>query len=394
MVAVIGLGTMGAGIAEVFARSGYRVRGIENDAAALERGRSLLQKSTARAVARGKLEAEGQQQLLGRIDLGTDLSAVADCSLVVEAVSERLDLKTALFAELDRLAPPEALLATNTSSLSITAIAAATARPERVIGVHFFNPAPVQTLVEVIRTVSTSDDTVERTYAILRTIQKTPIGCGDRAGFVVNALLIAYLNRAVRLYQDGFASREEIDQSMVDLAGYPMGPLALLDLIGLDVAHAVLVRMYDETRDRLHAPAPLLTQLVTAGRLGRKSGRGFYGYSGTDVTDEPGPVKPPPASRAAELPDTLVMGYLNDACAMVQSNYATPDDIDTGMVQGCRMPAPFDVLAQYGPATVLAGQRQLFAETAEPGHRPALLLERLAAADDPQAALAALRTRS
>lgn len=392
-VAVIGLGTMGAGIAEVFARSGFRVHGIEGDEAALDRGRAILAKSTDRAVAKGKLDTDAQAALLGRINLGTDRSAVADCSVVVEAVSENLDLKTSIFSDLDRLTPPDALLATNTSSLSITAIAAATERPERVIGVHFFNPAPVQTLVEVIHTVRTDSATLDRAHALLRRIGKSPIGCGDRAGFVVNALLIAYLNRAVRLYESGFAAREEIDTAMVEQAGYPMGPLALLDLVGLDVAHAVLVRMYDETKDRLHAPAPLLSQLVTAGMLGRKSGRGFYQYGSDGVVDEPGVVPAPPVTRAAELPDALVSGYLNDACRMVETRYATPDDIDTGMSRGCRMPPPFDVLTQQGPAAVLTQQQRLFAETAEPGYRPSLLLESLAAADDPTAALAELRRR-
>lgn len=381
---------MGAGIVEVFARAGCAVHGIDVDQAAVDRGRGILRRSTDRAVATGKLTEADRDGLLARIEFGTDLSAVESAEVVVEAVVEDLDTKTALFADLDRRAPADALLATNTSSLSITAIAAATARPERVIGVHFFNPAPVQPLVELISTVLTDPGTLDRARELLESLGKTTIGCTDRAGFVVNTLLVGYLNQAVRLYADGFASRAEIDTAMVD-AGYPMGPLALLDLVGLDVSRAVLLRMYDETKDRLVAPSPLLTQLVTAGLLGRKSGRGFYTYGPDGPTDAPGPVPEPRATRAGELPLALIVPYLNSALTMVGSWYATPEQIDTGMSLGCRMPRPFDVLAELGPREVLAVQRAIFAETAEPGHRPALLLERLAASDDPATALVALR---
>lgn len=387
---MIGLGTMGAGIAEVLARSGYEVLGIENDDRALERGRAILQKSTDRAVAKGKLDEAGQQELLGRISYGTELAAVSDRGLVIEAVSERMELKESIFRSLDEHAPAEALLATNTSSLSITAIAGVTNTPARVIGLHFFNPAPVQTLVEVISTVHTAPATISRTDEVIRSLRKSPIHCTDRAGFIVNALLISYLNRAVTLYENGFATREELDSAMVSEAGYPMGPLTLLDLIGLDVAHAVLVRMYAETRDRLHSPAPLLGRLVEAGMLGRKSGRGFYSYGSDGVTDDPGPVPEPRWSRASELPDALRSAYLNEACRMVEVNYASVADIDTGMSQGCRMPKPFEVLAALGPKSVLASQRALYQESGEPGHRPSLLLERLAEAADPVAAIAEL----
>ncbi|HET9649436.1 MAG TPA: 3-hydroxybutyryl-CoA dehydrogenase [Microlunatus sp.] len=389
-VAVVGLGTMGAGIAEVFARNGWDVAGIEVAEAALDRGRAILGRSTDRAVATGKLTAHDRDALLGRVSFGTDLAAVADADVVVEAVVEDLDVKTTIFAELDRRTRPEALLATNTSSLSITAIAASTERPERVVGVHFFNPAPVQPLVELISTMLTSPATVERAQHVLDDLGKTTITCTDRAGFVVNTLLVGYLNRAALLCGDGFAARDEIDAAMVR-AGHPMGPLALLDLVGHDVTLAVLNRMYDETRDRLVAPAPLLSQLVAAGWLGRKSGRGFYSYGPEGPTDAPGPGPLARASRAAELPMALLAPYLNRALVMVGSWYASPDQIDTGMSLGCRMPKPFDVLAELGPREVLAAQQQIFAETAEPGDRPALLLERLAAADDPDTALVALR---
>ncbi|QDP98817.1 3-hydroxyacyl-CoA dehydrogenase [Microlunatus elymi] len=378
---------MGAGIAEVLAGHGYRVIGIDADEAALDRGRSIVQTSTGRALERGKLTAAERDALIGRIEYGTDLGAVTEAQVVIEAVSENLELKTSIFGRLGTLASADALLATNTSSLPITAIAKASGRPERVVGVHFFNPAPVQSLVEVVRTVLTDPATEQRALELVTAVGKTPIVCGDRAGFVVNALLVPYLNRAVRLLQDGFATAEEIDRAMVERAGYPMGPLTLLDLVGLDVTASALRRMYSETRDRRHAPVALLTELVTAGWLGRKTGNGILVGAGAD--------RPAPrvlVDRSAELPDALLLPYLNDVCRMVEIGYAAPDLIDTGMSRGCRMPLPFDVLAGLGPQRVLVGQQRIFAETAEPGDRPSLLLERLADADDPAGALAQLRT--
>ncbi|TDO93380.1 3-hydroxyacyl-CoA dehydrogenase [Enemella evansiae] len=390
-VAVIGLGTMGAGIVEVFARAGLTVRGIEYNDQALERGRAILQKSTDRAVAKEKLTADEQAALLGRIEFTTDTAAgVTDADLVIEAVNENLELKTSIFQTIDEAAPKTAILASNTSSLSVTAIAAAVADPSRVLGVHFFNPAPVQTLVELIRTVHTSDQTIQRMADLLRGLGKSPIVCGDRAGFIVNALLVPYLGSAIRLYENGFCTREELDQAMVEQAGYPMGPLTLTDLVGNDVTLAVLERMYDETKDRLTAPPSLLRQLVTAGWHGRKSGRGFYSYA-AEGADDPGPVPPPRGSRAGELPDRLVAEYLNNCLRMVEVGYASVDDIDTGMVEGCRMPPPFEVLATLGPKHVLDVQRRTFDETAEPGHRPALLLEQLAQVENPAAAIDELR---
>ncbi len=389
VVGVVGLGAMGAGIAEVFARSGHRVVGVEYDDAAVERGRTILTTSTGRAVERGKLSAQDRDALIGRVELGTKVSALADCALVVEAVSERLDLKTAVFTALDEVVGPDTVLATNTSSLSITTIAAATRHPERVVGVHFFNPAPVQTLVEVISTVLTAPETADRVTAWLHGLGKITIGCGDRAGFVVNALLVGYLNRAAQLYGAGFCTRAELDTAMVERAGYPMGPLTLLDLVGHDVTLAVVERLWDETRDPRHAPAPILTQLVAAGRLGRKTGRGFFVHGAPghgSGAEDPEPVRVV-RSRVDELPAALVAPYLNDALEMVRTGYSTPGDIDTGMTQGCRMPAPFDVIAELGPVELLAQQRRVFAETASPGHRPSLLLEELAADVDPDRAL-------
>ncbi|HET6626480.1 MAG TPA: 3-hydroxybutyryl-CoA dehydrogenase [Nocardioidaceae bacterium] len=281
-IGVIGLGTMGAGIAEVFARNGYQVVGVELTDESLERGRQHVQHSTDRAVKRGKLSETDQQELVGRMSFTTNLSDVKDCALVVEAVIEHLDVKQDLFRRLDGVVSPEAILATNTSSLSVTEISTATSHPGRVIGVHFFNPAPVQNLVEIIRTVVTEPDVLDDAADLARSLGKTPVICGDKAGFIANALLFGYLNHAVSMYEASYATREDIDAAMRFGCGYPMGPLALLDLIGLDTAYEILDTMYRQGRDRLHAPSPMLKQMVTAGMLGRKTGRGFYTYEAPD----------------------------------------------------------------------------------------------------------------
>jgi 3-hydroxybutyryl-CoA dehydrogenase len=279
-VGVVGLGTMGAGIAEVLARHGLDVVAVEADAARVEHGRGLVERSTSRAVARGKLADGDRQDLLARIRFTEGFDDLAPADLVVEAIPERLDLKREVFARLDAVVAPTAILATNTSSLSVAEIAAATRRPDRVVGLHFFNPAPVQRLVEVVRTVVTEPAVVEDAAALARRLGKLPVVVGDRAGFVANALLFGYLNQAVRMYEQGHVGREDLDAAMTLGCGLPMGPLALLDLIGLDTALQILETMYARSRDRLHAPAPLIRQLVSAGLLGRKSGRGFYPYSG------------------------------------------------------------------------------------------------------------------
>ena len=281
-IGVIGLGTMGAGIAEVFARNGYQVVGVEVSDESLERGRQHIEHSTERAVRREKLTKDEAGELVGRISFTTNLSDVKDCDLVVEAVVEQLALKQGLFRELDGLIAPEAILATNTSSLSVTEISTATTRPGRVIGVHFFNPAPVQNLVEIVRTVVTDPDVLDDVAGLAKSLGKTPVICGDKAGFIANALLFGYLNHAASMFEARYASREDLDAAMRFGCGYPMGPLALLDLIGLDTAYEILDTMYKQGRDRLHAPAPILKQMVTAGMLGRKSGRGFYTYERPD----------------------------------------------------------------------------------------------------------------
>ncbi|GAB3951405.1 3-hydroxybutyryl-CoA dehydrogenase [Kribbella albertanoniae] len=295
VVGVVGLGTMGAGIAEVFARNGLTVVGVERDDAAVERGRGHIQHSTDRAVKRGKLSVEDQQALFDRVTFATSLEALADCDLVIEAVIERLELKREIFSALDKVVRDDAILATNTSSLSVTEISVATQRPRRVVGMHFFNPAPVQEFVEVIKTVVTEPDVVEDVQALARRLDKVPVVAADRAGFIANALLFGYLNHAVSMVESRYATREDVDAAMRLGCGYPMGPLALLDLIGLDTAYEILDTMYKQGRNRLHAPAPILKQMVTAGLLGRKTGRGFYTYEAPDspvVVDDEQTPKP------------------------------------------------------------------------------------------------------
>ncbi|MFJ1703986.1 3-hydroxyacyl-CoA dehydrogenase family protein [Kitasatospora sp. NPDC088346] len=277
-VAVVGLGTMGAGVAVVVARSGRRVIGIEADAAAAARALARIEEATAHAVERERFTPEARSALLALISVGHELEAAAAADLVIEEVPEQLELKRRIFADLDRICPPGTVLATGTTALSVTRIAAATARPERVLGVHFFNPVHSMRLVEVVRTVLTSPQAAEDVAALARELDKEPVAAGDRAGFIVNGLLFAYLNQAAAMFESRYATREDIDAAMRLGCGLPMGPLALLDLIGIDTARTVLEAMYEQSRDRLHAPAPILGQLASAGLLGRKSGRGFYTY--------------------------------------------------------------------------------------------------------------------
>ncbi|MGH3772455.1 MAG: 3-hydroxyacyl-CoA dehydrogenase family protein [Pseudonocardiaceae bacterium] len=281
-VGVVGMGTMGAGIAEVLARTGLDVVAVEVDDQGVTRGRGHLEHSTARALHRGKLDESARHQLLDRISFTTKLADLAGVDLVIEAVPERLDLKSRIFTELDGIVRGDVVLASNTSSLSITQLAVRTTRPERVVGMHFFNPAPVLTLVEVVRTVVTDPEVISDVTALARSLGKTPVVVGDRAGFIANGLLFGYLNHAARMFEQRYATREDLDAAMRYGCGYPMGPLALLDLIGLDTAYEILDALYRQSADRLHAPVPVLKQMVTAGLLGRKSGRGFYTYAGQD----------------------------------------------------------------------------------------------------------------
>ena len=303
-VGVIGLGTMGAGIVEVFARNGLEVVAVEVDDAAVERGRGVLEHSTSRAVSRGKLTAEDQAALHARVHFTSSLDDLADCQLVVEAVPEHLDLKKEVFGKLDTIVRPDAILATNTSSLPVTEIAVATSDPKRVVGMHFFNPAPVLKFVEVIRTVVTEGEVLEDVKALAQRLGKQPVVVGDKAGFIANALLFGYLNHAVSMYESRYASREDIDAAMRLGCGYPMGPLALMDLIGLDTAYEILDTMYKQGRNRLHAPSPIIKQMVSAGLRGRKSGRGFYTYA------EPG--------SSQVVPDALTPKPVGESGAQVR----------------------------------------------------------------------------
>jgi 3-hydroxybutyryl-CoA dehydrogenase len=320
-VGVVGLGTMGAGIAEVFARNGLTVVGVERDDESAERGRGHIQHSTDRAVKRGKLTEADQQALFDRITFATSLDALSEADLVIEAVVEHLDLKRDIFAALDKIVGEDAILATNTSSLSVTEISVATERPRRVVGMHFFNPAPVQEFVEVIRTVVTEPYVVEDVSELARRLGKSPVVAQDRAGFIANALLFGYLNHAVSMFEQRYATREDLDAAMRLGCGYPMGPLALLDLIGLDTAYEILDTMYKQGRNRLHAPAPILKQMVTAGLLGRKTGRGFYTYEAPDspvvVDDELTPARDATA-EGREIRQVGVVGSGTMAVGIVE----------------------------------------------------------------------------
>ncbi len=279
-VGVAGFGTMGSGIAEVLARSGFPVVALVPDQGAAEAGRARLEKSTARAVERGKMTGGEREELLERVTTTTAATDLADCDLVIEAVPEDLAVKKQVLGDLDAVLKPEAILATNTSSLRVTELAVATKRPSRVVGMHFYNPAPVLKLVELVTTVATESDVATTVQEFLAATDRVVVEVRDRPGFIGNALLFGYLNHAVSMLAEQYASREDIDAAMRFGCGYPMGPLALIDLIGLDTTYDVLDSMYHETRDVLNAPNPLLKQLITAGRLGRKSGQGFYTYDG------------------------------------------------------------------------------------------------------------------
>jgi 3-hydroxybutyryl-CoA dehydrogenase len=308
-VAVIGLGTMGAGIVEVFARAGLAVTAIEVDQAALDHGMTALEGSLSRAQARGRLAAGERDQVLGRVTAAADLAAAAKAGLVVEVVPERMDIKRQVFAALDQACRPDAILATNTSSLPVTAIAAGTRHPGRVAGMHFFNPAPVMRLVEVVAAVQTDPATTETVTGLVRSLGKTPVAVTDRAGFVANALLLPYLNHAVSLLAAGYATREDIDTAARAGIGLPMGPLALLDLIGLDTSLAVMEVLAGEFGGPRFTPAPLLRRMTEAGRTGRKAGRGFYDYGqASPPAPGPAPAIPPDDSHPLLSSVTLIDG--------------------------------------------------------------------------------------
>lgn len=278
-IAVVGLGTMGTGIAEVLAHAGREVIGIDIDDATARRAVASLEASTARAVQRERMTEEERRDALARFRTFSDLQAAAEADLVIEVVPETYEIKQQVFRELDAIVSPTAILATGTNALSVTRLAAESQHPERVLGLHFFNPAPAMKLVEVVSSVLTAPPAVEAVTALARELGKEPVAVGDRPGFVADGLLFGYLNQAAAMYEANYASREDIDAAMKLGCGLPMGPLALLDLIGIDTARTVLEAMYSASHDRLHAPAPVLGQLSAAGLTGRKSGRGFYTYA-------------------------------------------------------------------------------------------------------------------
>lgn len=276
--AVVGAGQMGNGIAHVFATSGHAVTMIDVSADALARGRDTIARNLDRQVKKGALEAAAADAALARIQTATALDAVADAQIVVEAAAERVDLKFRIFEDLDRLAPSGAILATNTSSISITEIAARTKRPELVIGMHFMNPVPVMQLVEVIRGLATSDETTQRVVALSTTLGKTPVEVNDYPGFVANRILMPMINEAIYCVMEGVGTPEAIDTVMKLGMNHPMGPLTLADFIGLDTCLAILEVLHEGLGDPKYRPCPLLRKYVAAGWTGRKSGRGFYQY--------------------------------------------------------------------------------------------------------------------
>jgi 3-hydroxybutyryl-CoA dehydrogenase len=279
-VGVLGCGLMGSGIAEVCARAGYPTVVREVSEELLEKGLGRVRGSLDKAVGKGKLDAEARDAAVGRLTGVVDLTALADCDLVIEAIVENLEQKRETFTALDQEVKPEAIFASNTSSLTITQLAMFTRRPDRFLGLHFFNPVPVMKLVEEVRTIATSDDTFDTVFAFARALGKQPVAARDNSGFIVNRLLVPYLLDAIRAYEEGVGSLEDIDKAMQLGCGYPMGPFTLLDFVGLDTTYYIADIMFEEYREKRFAPPPLLKQMVLAGRLGRKSGRGFYEYGG------------------------------------------------------------------------------------------------------------------
>ena len=277
-VGVLGCGLMGSGVAEVAARAGYETVVREVSEEVVDKGIQKIHGSLGKAVEKGKMSAEDRDQTLSRLSGAVGLDALADCDIVVEAIVENLEEKRKTFTALDEIVKKDALFASNTSSLTITQMAMFTRRPDQFVGLHFFNPVPVMKLVEVVRTLLTSEEAYKTAFDFARSLGKEPIACRDNSGFVVNRLLVPYLLDAIRALEEGVASVEDIDKGMQLGCGYPMGPFTLLDFVGLDTTYYIANIMFEEYREKRFAPPPLLKQMVQAGRLGKKSGRGFYDH--------------------------------------------------------------------------------------------------------------------
>ena len=343
-IGVVGLGIMGAGIVEVFARAGYSVTGVAESSAAVQAGQSNLAKSLGRAVSKGKLTQQESDEITSRIVFGEDFTLLADCDLVIEAAPEILSLKSQIFAQLDQAVKPTGILATNTSSLSVTDIAQATKRPGQVIGMHFFNPAPVQKFVEVISTSHTDPNVVSQIVDLGTSLGKHLAQISDQPGFIVNKLLLRYLNHAVQILDSGQASKEQMDAAMRELSGYPMGPCELLDLIGIDTCVEILKTIHADTQLEIDEPAAGMVKLVSAGNKGRKTGSGFYDYS--EKLETP---TDPNQDVKNQVHNDLLIAYLGDCIAMEATGYATKADIDSGMKLGCGLPeGPFEVIESLG----------------------------------------------
>ncbi len=278
-VGVCGAGLMGSGIAQTAAAAGFEVVLMEVDAAALQRGMASVAAALDKAVAKQRMTQTDRGAVLGRIVATTEVKDLKNCDIVIEAIVENVAIKTALFKQLDDLLAADAVICTNTSSLCVIELAAATKRPDKVAGLHFFNPVPIMKLVEVVRTIATTPETIDRLYAFAQKLGKEPIHAKDTPGFVVNRLLVPYLLYAIRVYEDGLASKEDIDKGMKLGCGYPMGPFELLDFVGLDTTYFIAQIMFDEFKDPMMAPPTLLKRMVLAGRYGRKNGKGFYDYA-------------------------------------------------------------------------------------------------------------------
>jgi len=277
-VGVLGCGLMGSGIAQVSAAAGYKTIVREVEEGFLNKGMGRIQKFLSDGVEKGKVTPEAKEKTLGNLSGTTKTQDLKDCDLIVEAIIENVDEKAKVYAELDAAAGPETIFCSNTSSLCITELAAKTKRPDRFAGLHFFNPVPLMKLVEVIRALTTSDATYETVFAFAKSLGKEPITAPDKPGFIVNRLLVPYLLDAIRSYEHGLGTVEDIDKGMKLGCGYPMGPLTLLDFVGLDTTYFIANIMFEEYREPAYAPPPLLKRMVLAGRLGKKSGEGFYKY--------------------------------------------------------------------------------------------------------------------